>query len=133
VSLVGSGLVIPFTGTGTSHNCRATHRHPGTLNFGSVVVEVPDHLRNVSASGGSVTISSAGSSSAQFGLPGASFPLTIPAGQSVSINVAFTPQNSGTASGDTFLHKQCGELYCNGFSGGHGRDADCQSLVESDG
>jgi hypothetical protein len=46
-----------------------------------------------------VTVSSASSSSSQFVLNGASFPLTIPAGQSVSFNVAFTPQSSGTVSG----------------------------------
>jgi hypothetical protein len=100
VSLVGSGLVIPFTGTGTSTTVGQLTVNPGTLNFGSVVVgSTGTTSATLSASGGSVTISSAGSSSAQFGLPGASFPLTIPAGQSVSINVAFTPQNSGTASG----------------------------------
>jgi fibronectin type 3 domain-containing protein len=50
-----------------------------------------------------VTVSSAGSSSSQFALSGASFPVTIAAGQSVSFNVAFTPQASGTVSGSLSL------------------------------
>jgi len=53
----------------------------------------------MSAVGASVTVSSAGSSSSQFVLNGASFPLTIVAGQRVSFNVAFTPKSSGTVSG----------------------------------
>jgi fibronectin type 3 domain-containing protein len=46
-----------------------------------------------------VTVSSDASSSSQFALSGASLPLTIPAGQSLSFNVAFTPTVSGTVSG----------------------------------
>jgi fibronectin type 3 domain-containing protein len=46
-----------------------------------------------------VTVSSDSSSSAQYVLNGAAFPLTIPAGQSASFNVAFTPTNSGTVAG----------------------------------
>jgi fibronectin type 3 domain-containing protein len=53
----------------------------------------------MSAATSSVTVSSDASSSAQFVLNGASLPFTIPAGQSVSFNVAFTPTSSGTVSG----------------------------------
>jgi fibronectin type 3 domain-containing protein len=50
-----------------------------------------------------VTISSAASSNSQFALPGATFPVTISAGQSLQLNVAFTPQSAGTASGNLTL------------------------------
>jgi fibronectin type 3 domain-containing protein len=44
-------------------------------------------------------VTSDASSSSQFVLDGVSLPLTIPAGQSMSFNVAFTPTGSGTVSG----------------------------------
>jgi fibronectin type 3 domain-containing protein len=44
-------------------------------------------------------VSADASSSSQFVLKGASLPFTIPAGQSSSFNVAFTPTGSGTVSG----------------------------------
>src|SRR5207248_1851428 len=53
---------------------------------------------SLSATGSDVTVSSASSSSSEFTLSGASFPRTIPAGQSVSLTVTFTPQTSGPAS-----------------------------------
>jgi hypothetical protein len=53
----------------------------------------------ISATGASVTVSSASSSSSQFVLQGVSFPLTLASGQSLSFNVAFTPQSSGTVTG----------------------------------
>ncbi len=110
--LTGPGVAqsVPFSGTGTtavtpppppppppSGQLTIT---PASLNFGSV----PDGTTqtqsiSLSAIGASVTISSSASSSSQFALNGASFPLTIAAGQSVSFNVAFTPQSSGSVSG----------------------------------
>jgi hypothetical protein len=92
------GLTIPLTGTGTTTSSQLTITPP-TLNFGSV----PDGTTatqsiNLSAVGSNVTITSSSSSSSQFVLEGASFPLTISAGQRVSFNVAFTPKSSGTIS-----------------------------------
>ncbi|MGA7443709.1 MAG: choice-of-anchor D domain-containing protein [Candidatus Sulfotelmatobacter sp.] len=96
-------LTIPLIGTGKAGTPAAAGQltvTPATLNFGSV----PDGTTvtqsiSLSAVGSSVTVSSSASSSSQFVLNGATFPLTIAAGQSVSFNVAFTPQSSGTASG----------------------------------
>jgi hypothetical protein len=91
-------LTIPLTGTGTATGQLVVA--PAPLNFGNVTVGTTEtEPMTMSAVGGSVTVSSASSSSSQFVLNGASFPLTIPAGQSVSFNVAFTPQSSGTVSG----------------------------------
>ena len=99
----GPALAIPLIGTGKAGTPAAAGQltvTPAALNFGSV----PDGTTatqsiSLSAVGSSVTISSSASSSSQFVLNGASFPQTIPAGQSVSFNVAFTPKSSGTASG----------------------------------
>ena len=94
----GLALILPLTGTGTAPGELSIA--PAPLNFG----DVPDGTTEIlpitlSATGSSVTVSSATSSSSQFVLEGASFPFTLAAGQSVSFNVAFTPQKSGTVSG----------------------------------
>jgi len=96
-----SEAAIPLTGTGVAATTPAQLTlTPGPLNFGNVPVGTTETLPiTMSAVGASVTVSSAGSSSSQFVLNGASFPVTIAAGHSISFNVAFTPQSSGTVSG----------------------------------
>jgi hypothetical protein len=94
----GPAQAIPLTGTGTSPGQLSIA--PAPLNFGNV----PDGTTQtmpitLSASGASVTVNSASSSSSQFVLDGAYFPLTVAAGQSVTFNVAFSPASGGTVSG----------------------------------
>jgi hypothetical protein len=94
----GPSLNIPLTGMGTGPGQLAIA--PAPLNFGNVPVGTTEMQPiTMSAAGANVTVSSASSSSSQFVLDGASFPFTIAAGQSVSFNVAFTPQSGGTVSG----------------------------------
>ena len=52
----------------------------------------------LSASSGSVTISSVSSSNSQFAVVDAPLPLTVSAGKNVALNVVFKPQNSGSPS-----------------------------------
>ena len=99
VFLAGPGLGqnVLFAGAGTA--VAQLTITPSALNFGSV----PDGTTatqsiSLAAVGSNVTITSSSSSSSQFVLEGASFPLTISAGQRVSFNVAFTPKSSGTIS-----------------------------------
>jgi hypothetical protein len=101
----GPNLDIPLQGTGTGAAKRELTVTPATLNFGKVAVGGTATLAaSLSATGGSVTISSASSSSSQFAVRDANFPLTIPAGQEVSLNVTFTPQHSVKSSGTlTFI------------------------------
>lgn len=95
----GPALTVPLAGAGAAAVAGQLTIAPAALNFGNVNVgNSGNQTLNLSASGAAVTISSEASSSAQFALAGASFPLTIAAGQSVSLDVVFTPQNSGTAS-----------------------------------
>jgi Abnormal spindle-like microcephaly-assoc'd, ASPM-SPD-2-Hydin len=95
--IAGSGLGIAFTGVGVSEPQLAVT--PATLNFGDVAVGTTEKRTvELSASGGSVTISSVSSSSAQFAVLDTPFPLTVPAGKGVSLTVAFTPKNSGQPS-----------------------------------
>lgn len=98
--VMGPGVNVNFTGTGANTAAGQLSVNPSSLNFGSVTVQTTGVVSTtLSASGGDVTVSSATSSSSLFALQGTSFPLMIPAGQSVSLNVAFTPQSSGPASG----------------------------------
>jgi hypothetical protein len=90
-------LVVPMTGTGSAVGQLVLA--PAPLNFGSVTVgKTGTQSLTLSATGGSVTVSSAASGNPQFVLEGASFPFTIAAGQSQSFNVAFTPASSGAQS-----------------------------------
>jgi len=96
----GPALTVPLAGTGSATVAGQLTIAPSALNFGNVTVgNTGNQALTFSASGAAVTITSEASSSALFALAGASFPLTIPAGQSTSLDVVFTPQSNGTASG----------------------------------
>jgi len=100
IFISGPAMAIPLTGTGSSATSGSLTITPAKLSFGSVMLgETGMQTAVLSAVGTSVTISSAASSSGQFTLPGATFPVTIAAGQSLQVNVAFTPTAAGNASG----------------------------------
>ncbi len=93
---------IPLTGQATAAGQLSAS--PTALNFGTVMVGSSGNLtETLTASGASVTISSGSSSSSEFVLSGASFPLTLAPGQSASLTVAFAPTSSGTASASISL------------------------------
>src|SRR5262249_7046896 len=95
-----AALNIPISGTGTTTTANGQLRiSPASINFGTVdlgssTTEKP----TLTATGGSVTISSAASSNAQFAVVGMSFPVTINAGSSMALNLTFTPKGAGNAS-----------------------------------
>ena len=98
--VASSGLTIPLSGTGIVAAPGQLSVAPAPLNFGNVMVgNTSTQTVTLSATGASVTVSSAASSSPQFALKGASLPITIPAGGSTSLNVTFSPQASGASSG----------------------------------
>lgn len=100
VFIAGANLNVPLSGTGAANLAGQLTISPASVNFGDVTVgNTGIQPITMSAATASVTVSSDASSNSQFVLDGASFPFTIPAGQSVSFNVAFTPSNSGTVSG----------------------------------
>ncbi len=73
---------------------------PTSLNFNNVTVGTSESLPlSLSATGSSVTISSATTNNSEFKLSGLTLPFTLAAGQSVSFKLNFTPQSSGAASG----------------------------------
>jgi hypothetical protein len=95
----GPALNIPLAGSGTVASKPLLTVAPATLSFGNVGLGTTKTLTlGLGATGEAVTISSISSSSSQFAVPAVAFPLTIPAGHELSLNVTFTPQNSGTKS-----------------------------------
>ncbi len=97
----GPGLNVPLVGTGTGGGTKGTLTiTPATLAFGNVGDGSTKTLTaKLSATSGSVTISSVSSSSSLFAVTDTTFPLTIPAGGNVSLDVAFTPEHSVASSG----------------------------------
>ena len=98
----GPGLNIPLigTGTGTSAGKPVLTVSPATLNFGNVAVG-DEATRTVAlrASGGTVEVSSISSNSAQFAASKVKFPLAVADGKEVTIDVKFSPNKVGNASG----------------------------------
>jgi len=91
-------LTASLSGTGTAQGQLALT--PTALNFGSVTDGTKlSRTSSLSATGASVTVSSAKLSNAEFTLTGISFPLTIAAGTSVPFTLTFVPQTSGLATG----------------------------------
>jgi Abnormal spindle-like microcephaly-assoc'd, ASPM-SPD-2-Hydin/HYDIN/CFA65/VesB-like, Ig-like domain len=107
-------LGVTLSGTGTSPGQLAVS--PGTMSFGNVVVGTSQSLSgSLSASGSSVTVSSATSNSPEFVVGGLTLPVSIGAGQSIPFTVTFKPQASGSASANLSF----------------GSNASATSLVES--
>jgi len=96
-------LSVPLTGTGTLPGQLTVT--PSSLSFGSVVVGTTQNQTGVlSAGSAAITVSSVGVSGSQFSVSGISLPVTIAAGNSLSFQVTFAPQTSGTASSNvTFV------------------------------
>jgi hypothetical protein len=100
-----SPLKLSFHGRGFSANRPVLTLAPTSLDFGNVAVGSTASLQIVAAaSGAAVTISSDGSNSSEFAITGITLPLTLQAGQNISVTVQFTPNASGKASGKVGLY-----------------------------
>jgi Abnormal spindle-like microcephaly-assoc'd, ASPM-SPD-2-Hydin len=92
-----SSLAIPLSGTGAAIGQLTVS--PSSLSFGNVNVGTSKGLTStLTASGASVTISSASSNSSEFSISGLSLPATLSAGQSATFTLTFSPQASGSTS-----------------------------------
>lgn len=101
ISITSNGsnpsLSIPLSGTATPAGQLGVS--PTTMNIGNVVVgSSGQSTGSISATGASVTVSSADSSNSEFKFSGLSLPVTIAAGHSAGFTVTFTPQSTGTAN-----------------------------------
>jgi hypothetical protein len=92
-------VTVRLSGTGESSSAAQLTVSPATLSFGSVTVgNTGTKAGTITATGGSVTVSSASLGSSLFSISGISLPVTLSAGQSASFDVLFTPQSGGTVS-----------------------------------
>jgi hypothetical protein len=70
------------------------------MSFGTVSLGTSkSQTGSLTATGSSITVSSANSSGAGYSLSGITFPVTVPAGQSVPFTVTFAPQAAGASTG----------------------------------
>jgi hypothetical protein len=78
---------------------------PSTMNFGPVVVGGYKKMRvTLSASNGSVTISSKQLTNSEFTVSGLILPLALASGASAQVTLQFKPKTSGVASGKLILN-----------------------------
>ena len=95
-------LAIALSGTGIPAG-RLTSSTTA-LNFGNVTVGTSKTLTaTLTATGSSVTVSAATTTSPEFSLGGFALPKTIAAGQGAAFTLTFTPRTSGAASGSISL------------------------------
>jgi hypothetical protein len=92
-------LTIGLSGSATALSQGQLSVNPTTINVGSVTVGTSGtQTGTLSATGASVVVSSVNVGGSEFVVSGLAFPITIPAGQSATFTVTFTPQTSGVAS-----------------------------------
>jgi hypothetical protein len=92
-------ITISLSGSTTGSILGQLAVSPATISAGNVTVgKSGTQTGTLSATGGSVVVSSVSVGSTEFTVSGLSFPVTIPAGQSVNFTVTFTPLASGLAS-----------------------------------
>lgn len=92
----GSSGAVNFTVTASQVSIT-----PSSFTFANVPIGTTSapQTGTLSATGGSVPVTADTLTGAGFGLSGITFPVTIPAGQSVSFSVTFTPSSTGTTTG----------------------------------
>jgi len=93
-----ASVAVTLTGTGaiSSGTIGVT---PGAISFGNVTIgTTPSQSGSITATGGTVTLSSVGSSNSLFTIGGLTLPMTLAAGQSVPFTVTFAPTTTGTTS-----------------------------------
>jgi len=92
---------------------------PLALNFGSVSVgNSSAQTASLVAGATDITVSSADWSGQGFAVGGITFPVTVPAGQSLAFTVTFTPEAAGNAAGNiSFLSNATNSPAIESFSG----------------
>jgi hypothetical protein len=91
-------LTVPVSGTGVTAAVGQLSVSPGTLALGNATVGSSSTANGtVTASGASVTVTGASTNNSVFTIGGFSLPHTIPAGQSASFTITFSPTVAGSA------------------------------------
>ncbi|MGA2425798.1 MAG: choice-of-anchor D domain-containing protein [Terriglobales bacterium] len=95
----GSPLEMKISGTGVADGAQLGIS-PAALNFGNVTVGSSSSLQaTLTASDAAVTIWSDQSTNSEFAIIGLNLPATLEVGQSLPVTIQFTPNATGTASG----------------------------------
>ncbi len=93
-------LVVNLSATGVMLGANQLGMSPGVFSFGSIPVGSHQSLGGSLTAGSSdILVSSANWNGAGFSVTGITFPVTVPAGQSVPFNVVFAPTSPGAAAG----------------------------------
>ena len=96
-------LVLNVGGDGV--DSESLSARPSTVSFDQVAIgtssTVPVVLTNDGS--GKLTLTAARTTGSGFSMRGASFPLTLDAGKSVTLNVTFAPKSAGTDGGSLFI------------------------------
>jgi len=105
VSSAGNDI-LPLEVRGTGVSSEDVTASPSTVSFGQVAMgtisTVPVVLTN--ARSWKINLSALQSTGVGFSIDGPGFPLTLDAGQSVTLNVTFAPQAAGTTTGSFFVY-----------------------------
>jgi len=100
-----SNPILQLEVEGTGVRSEAVTASPSMVSFGQVAIgttsTVPVVLTN--ARSWKITLSGLQITGGGFSMSGPTFPLTLGAGQSVTLNVAFAPQSVGTTGGSLFV------------------------------
>jgi hypothetical protein len=110
VSVLGDAASASVTMSGQGVTPGSLSSSPGSLSFGSVTIGAASALTlSVTNNGGTaVSISQGSSSNGAFTLSGISLPASVPANQSISMSVTFTPTAAGPVSGNLTLTSDAG-------------------------
>jgi Abnormal spindle-like microcephaly-assoc'd, ASPM-SPD-2-Hydin len=102
-SASNTALRLNVAGTGVSGE--PVTASPSMVSFGQVAIGTISTVPVVLTNGRSwkVTLSALQTTGGGFSMSRPSFPLTLGAGQSVTVNVAFAPQSAGTTGGKLFV------------------------------
>jgi hypothetical protein len=131
---LNKSLTIKLSGTGgtLAGSTAKLTLTPSGVNFGNIVVGTYKKLQvTVSASNGSVTISSLNLSSSEFSVLGLALPLTLASGHSAQMTIEFKPNSSGQASGKLILDSKAANSPTTELLSGTGVAASAHSVYLS--
>jgi hypothetical protein len=121
VSLAGTGVSTPVPGNLTIS--------PSSLSFGTEPVSSSSPAQSITVSNngaGAITISSVGVSG-PFAVTGGTSPVTLNAGQSLTLNATFAPNAAGDASGSVMISSTAGNSPATVTLAGTG--ASCNAMI----
>jgi len=126
-------LDVALSGTGTMNaGSSQLSVSPASINFGNVAVgSTQNQNGKLSASGASVTVSSAAWNGEGYSVSGITFPATVPAGQSVPFTVTFAPQTAGSSAGSIVFDSNASNSPANETLSGAGTQTSSHSVALS--